>query len=170
MTDFEKVVDFNWNFGTLPSRELKPLPDILETNPGLVQDCLRLIREEVRELEDAVVDKDFTEVVDALADIIYVVHGMSSRIGVNMDRAFALVHDNNMAKLCSSEDEARARVADYEAIRESGGTIGIGNNLYDSPAYRLAPDAIHWVVYNASTRKVLKAVNHPKVDLTSVCQ
>lgn len=164
MTDFEKVINFNWNFGVLPSKELKPLLNVLESHPAMIQDCLKLIREEVKELEKAVVDKDFVEVVDALADIIYVVHGMSSRIGVNMDRAFALVHDNNMLKLCHSENEAQARVAEYEALKANG------NNLYNSPAYRLAPDGINWVVYNASTRKVLKAVNHPKVDLTSVCQ
>ena len=37
---------------------------------------MKLIREEVEELEDAVKNHDLTETIDALSDILYVVYGM----------------------------------------------------------------------------------------------
>lgn len=161
MTDFNKVVDFNLNFGVLLSPNLTPKPDIFDTDPNQVEFCLKLIREEMRELEQAVKEKDFVETVDALADIIYVVHGMSARIGVNMDAAFSLVHENNMSKLCKTEEEAKDSVEYYVQNKEKLG--------YDSPAYRKAADGVHWVVYNQSTKKVLKSIKWKPVDLTSVC-
>ncbi|ARF09581.1 phosphoribosyl-ATP pyrophosphohydrolase [Indivirus ILV1] len=161
MTDFEKVVDFNLNFGVLSSSVLVPKPDIFNTDPNQVEFCMKLIREEMKELEQAVKEKDYIETVDALADILYVVHGMSARIGVSMDNAFNLVHENNMSKLCKTEEEAKESVEYYIRNKEKLG--------YDSPAYRKATDNIHWVVYNQSTKKVLKSINWKPVDLTSVC-
>jgi NTP pyrophosphatase (non-canonical NTP hydrolase) len=160
-SNFEKVVDFNYQFGVLPSKELVPKPDIIQKNPQLVEFCLKLIREEMKELEHAVNNNDYVETVDALADLTYVIFGMSSRIGVNLDKAFDLVHENNMSKLCKSEDEAKKTVEHYINNKEKLG--------YDSPSYRLAPDGKHWVVYNQSTNKVLKAISWSPVDLTSVC-
>lgn len=160
-TDFERVVDFNYNFGVLPSVELKPKTNIFNEDPNQVEFCLKLIREEVKELEQAVKDKDYVETVDALADIMYVILGMGCRIGANMDRAFDLVHENNMSKLCKTEEEAQRSVEYYIQNKEKLG--------YDSPAYRKAPDNIHWVVYNESTKKILKSINWKPVDLTEVC-
>ncbi|QKF94271.1 phosphoribosyl-ATP pyrophosphohydrolase [Fadolivirus algeromassiliense] len=161
-SNFEKVVDFNYQFGVLPSKELNPKPDVIEKDPNLVEFCLKLIREEVKELEHGVKTNDYVETVDALADILYVVYGMGCRIGVDMDKAFSLVHDNNMSKLCKTEEEAQRSVKYYEDNKAKLG--------YDSPAYRLAPDGVHWVVYNQSTKKVLKSIEWKPVDLTSVCK
>jgi len=160
-TNFEKVVDFNTQFGVLQSSELKPKVDILDKDPNTVEFCLKLIREEVKELEQAVKEKDFVETVDALGDILYVVFGMGSRIGINMDKAFNLIHENNMSKLCKTEEEAQRSVKYYE---ENKSKLG-----YDSPAYRMAVDGMHWVVYNQSTKKVLKSIEWKPVDLSSVC-
>jgi NTP pyrophosphatase (non-canonical NTP hydrolase) len=161
MTDFERVVDFNYNFGVLPNLELKPKPKIFDEDPKQVEFCLKLIREETKELEQAVKDKDYVETVDALADIMYVVLGMGARIGVNLDKAFDLVHENNMSKLCKTEEEAQQSVEYYIQNKEKLG--------YDTPAYRRAPDNVHWVVYNQSTNKILKSINWKPVDLTEVC-
>lgn len=117
-SNFQKVVDFNTQFGVLKSSELKPKPDILTQDPDTVQHCLKLIREEMGELEKAVVDLDFIEVVDALADILYVVYGAGSRFGIDMDRVLNIVHDNNMTKLCKTEDEAKRSVENYVQCRK----------------------------------------------------
>lgn len=162
MSNFEKVVDFNVQFGVLESTTLKPKLDIFDKDPKQVEFCLKLIREEVKELEEAVKQKDYIEMVDALADIIYVVQGMGARVGIDMDKAFNLVHENNMSKLCKTEEEATASVTYYEQNKEKLG--------YDSPAYRRAPDNVHWVVYNKSTKKILKSINWKPVDLTTLCQ
>lgn len=160
-TNFEKVVDFNTQFGVLQPGELKPKTDIIEKDPNTVEFCLKLIREEVKELEQAVKDNDFVETVDALGDILYVVYGMGCRIGMDMDKAFNLIHENNMSKLCKTEEEAQRSVKYYEDNKSKLG--------YDSPAYRMAIDGVHWVVYNQSTKKVLKSIEWKPVDLTSVC-
>lgn len=170
-SNFEKVVDFNTQFGVLSSTILKPNPTILVTDPNTVEFCLKLIREEVKELEQAVKDKDYVEVVDALADILYVTYGMSARIGIDMDEAFRLVHENNMSKLCSTEGEAQRSVEYYKNNYEKFG--------YDSPNYRRAPgnrggekedSSSLWVVYNESTKKILKSIEWKPVDLTGVCK
>ena len=160
-TNFEKVVEFNYDFGVLQSKNLTPKPNIFDDDPNQVEFCLKLIREECKELEQAVKEKDYVESIDALADILYVVYGMGCRFGMDMDKAFTLVHDNNMSKLCKTEEEAQRTVQYYEQNKEKLG--------YDSPAYRKAPDDIHWVVYNQSTKKILKSIEWAPVDLTSVC-
>ena len=261
-TDFQKVVDFNTRFDV----KLHSLPqlDIFTQEPDNVEFCLKLIREEIKELKKAIIESDYIEVIDALADIIYVVNGMFARIGANgdsvfdtvvsyeslsnnnfnikkfntekceisfqkvvnllesfteidkipkylswasleiafsitnhlaeleksvkeqnygkviknlgyilffcykmsaslgtdMDKAFTLVHDNNMTKLCDTEDEGKQSVNYYKEATDDKGKI-----LYDSPAYRLAPDQEHWIVFNKSTKKILKSIKYVKVDL-----
>jgi len=162
MTNFQKVVDFNYNFGVLESQTLVPKPDIISKDPNQVEFCLKLIREEMKELEQAVKDNDYVETVDALADIMYVVLGMGCRIGVDMDVAFNLVHENNMSKLCLTEEDAQESVKYYLANKEKLG--------YDSPNYRKAPDNVHWVVFNESTKKILKSIKWQPVDLLAVCK
>lgn len=160
-TNFEKVVDFNTQFGVIQSNDLVPNPVILEQDPNTVEFCLKLIREEARETEDAVKNKDFIEAIDGLVDQLYVIYGAMSRFGVNADDAFNLVHENNMSKLCKTEEEAQRSVQYYIDNKEKLG--------YDTPTYRQAPDQIHWVVYNQSTKKVLKSIEWKPVDLKSVC-
>jgi NTP pyrophosphatase (non-canonical NTP hydrolase) len=159
MTNFQKVINFNRQFGVLDSDQLKLKNNIIKDDPKTVEFCLKLIREEVKELEDSVVNNDFVETVDALGDILYVVYGMGARLGVNMDLAFELIHDNNMSKLCKTEQEAINSVNKYKENLE----------LYDSPNYRRAPDGIHWVVFNESTKKILKSIDYQPVDLKKVC-
>lgn len=161
MSNFQKVVDFNTQFGVLENGVVLK-PNVLTDNPNMVEFCLKLIREEARETEEAVKNKDFVETVDGLLDQLYVIYGMLARIGVDADKGFALVHDNNMSKLCKTEEEAERSVQYYLDNKEKLG--------YDSPAYRKAPDNIHWVVYNVSTKKILKSIEWKPVDLTSVCQ
>ena len=156
-TNFEKVINFNYQFGIINSPKPIIQPAILQSPQA--EFCLNLIREEVSELEQAVKQNDLIETIDALADILYVVYGMGARIGVNLDSAFKLVHENNMSKLCTTEEEAIASVAYYIANPQFG---------YRSPAYKRAHDNVHYVVYNRDTNKVLKSVNYKSVDLSSL--
>lgn len=152
-TNFQKVVDFNRSFG-VPTSET-PLPNITRDNPKLAKLRLDLILEETRELKEAMEAHDFVETVDALADILYVVYGAGASFGIDLDKAFSLVHESNMSKLCTTEDEAKATVQWYEERKETTG--------YDTPAYRLGDDGVHWVVYNKSTGKILKSINYSPV-------
>ncbi len=221
---YSKVLNFNVQFGV----KVYDVPQEGVFEEDTVEFCLKLIREEVRELEEAVEEKDYIETIDALADIVYVVLGMGTRmgiwiddtysggtcrvwievfdeepclveycvrkvvcglgmleemvdekdmngvgdclldlfrfalnmgnaLGVDMERAFDLVHENNMSKLCNCEEEAKRTVEYYELNKDKLG--------YDSPSYRLAPDGVHWVVFNMSTKKILKSISWKPVDL-----
>lgn len=150
LTDFQAVKEFNETFG-VPTYDT-PQWDIFDRDPALVEYRLSLIREEVKELEDGCRRKDLIETLDALADIIYVVQGMSCSLGLDLDKAFDIVHKSNMSKLCKTEEEAQETVAWYQMNQE---TLG-----YDSPAYRKTADGKYYVVYNQSTKKVLKSINY----------
>ncbi len=59
---------------------------------------LRLMLEELAELGTALHEKKILDVADALADLLYVVHGTALACGVPIDAVFAEVHASNMTK------------------------------------------------------------------------
>lgn len=83
LTNFEKVLDFNEKFGIKVFKE--PQLDIFDKEPKLVELRMNLIREEIKELEEAVKNKDLVETIDALSDIIYVILGMGCSLGINLN-------------------------------------------------------------------------------------
>lgn len=154
---FECVGDFHTQFG-------HPKPDsiqsnVFQENPQLVVFRLSLIDEEVRELHQACRDSNMTEVIDALADILYVVYGMGQALGINLDQAFKIVHESNMSKLCRNEQEAIDTLAHYKTLSDF-------SNL--DIRYRLAQDGKHFVVYNAETGKILKNKYYIPADFSSM--
>ena len=156
-TNFEKVATFNKTAGV--ERNTEPLsPDVFEKHPKMIVTSLVLIREEVTELEEALLNKDLAETRDALADILYVVYGMAYRLGINADADFSLVHESNMSKFCNTEEEAQQTVAHYQQ------RYAANASPYPSPAYRF--DNWRWVVYESSTGKILKNINYKAVDLS----
>jgi predicted HAD superfamily Cof-like phosphohydrolase len=171
-SNFEKVINFNTQFGVMKPGRLIPNKDALTTDSAVVEQCMKLIREEMKELEAGVKDKNITEVVDGLGDILYVVYGMAARLGFDIDYGFNLIHENNMSKLCTSEEQAQMTVQkykdEYNAVQMLTPEERATKQVYETPRYRMAPDGIHWVVYNESTHKVLKSIAWEQVDLSSV--
>jgi len=156
LTNFEKVRDeFNVAFGVKQNEELQK--DLFDTDPKLVNYRLSLINEEVQELNDAIKNKDIIETIDGLTDILYVVYGMYTALGINADDAYDLVHKSNMSKLCKDEEEAKLTVEFYKK-----------DGRYDSPDYRLSNDGKYYVVYNKSTSKILKSINYSPVKFDSI--
>ena len=90
---------------------------------------------------------------------------MGRAIGVDLDKAFKLVHKSNMSKLCKNEDDAKQTVEWYKQKFVSG------EQPYDSPSYRKSPNGKYWVVYNKSTSKILKSIKYKPVteDLKKMC-
>merc|ERR1712216_199730 len=113
---------------------------------------------------DAMKEKDMVETIDALGDILYVVYGAGGAFGINLDRAFELIHKSNMTKLCKTEDEAKETVQWYRDHL----TGPEGKYPYDTPAYRLSPDGQYYVPFNESTGKILKSVNYSPVKFDSM--
>lgn len=101
---------------------------------------LELIREEWQELQDAYEEQDFVEVVDALADLIYVIYGFANGIGIDLDKVLEEVHRSNMTKLdvngdpvfredgkvLKSELFEEPKIA--EVLEEQGWLSGSGDN------------------------------------------
>lgn len=76
---------------------------IHEGKPSLDHDRLDLrldlISEEYGELYVAVINEDIVEVADALADLIYVIHGFALEAGIPLNEVVTEVHRSNMSKL-----------------------------------------------------------------------
>lgn len=154
LTNFRKVQNFNKCFGV--ERYETPQLNVCVENPKLVKFRMGLIHEEVMELEDAIKNNDFEEVVDALSDILYVVYGMGDCIGVDLDKTFQIVHSSNMTKLCKTEEEAKETVNWYKQNKL---------DVYPEPDYKKG-NGDYYVVYNKSTGKVLKSINYLEADLS----
>jgi len=161
-SNFEKVTnEFMKNFGQKVFDT--PQMTIFDTDPKTVDLRLKLIKEEVNELKEAMKEKDMVETIDALGDILYVVYGAGGAFGVDLDQAFDLIHKSNMTKLCATEEEAKETVQWYKDNFTPGGKYP-----YDTPEYRLSPDGKYFVPFNASTGKILKSVNYSPVKFDSI--
>lgn len=93
-TNFDRVRDFmnacEQNVETQPSFPFSEDETFLR---------VRLIREELKELEEAIAYKDLIEVADALTDLLYVVYGSGHTFGIDLNKTFEEVHSSNMTKL-----------------------------------------------------------------------
>ena len=91
MTNFEKVAEF-----------MNAFKQDVETEPGWTSVSelrYNLIDEELKELRQALDERNLIEVADALTDLLYVVYGAGHSFGVNLDKCFEEVHNSNMSKL-----------------------------------------------------------------------
>ena len=80
-----------------------------------------LLQEELNELQEAIDNNDLVEVIDALADLQYVLSGAVLEFGLGEKFAdvFAEVQRSNMSKACSSLQEAEATVEYYQNERNT---------------------------------------------------
>ena len=59
----------------------------------------RLILEEAFELSDAIDSENVEEIIDGIADLLYVVFGTSVVIGIDSEEIVSIVHNANMNKV-----------------------------------------------------------------------
>lgn len=150
-SNYENVLEFHETFGVATPD--KPLNKICDTDKKLLEFRISLIEEELNELKDAIKNKDFVEIVDALGDISYVVNGFGAVLGVDMDKAFNLIHSSNMTKACETEQEA---IDTCISISQRP------DKLY-TPSYRKSNGK--FVVFDTNTGKILKSKYYTPVDL-----
>ena len=93
MSNFKDVKTFMETFGQMV-RTIPQFPD-----HKTMQLRLDLIKEELKELEEAMNKKDLKEVADALTDILYVTYGAGYAYGIDLDKCFKEVQRANMSKL-----------------------------------------------------------------------
>jgi predicted HAD superfamily Cof-like phosphohydrolase len=99
----------------------------------------------------------FETIAENLARLVVLDYTYSYLLDINADADFAIVHSSNMSKLCDTEADAIATVADYEAKYRTGASP------YDSPYYYALPELGKWIVKNKSTGKALKNIKYQKV-------
>ena len=111
---------------------------------------------------DIVVNKEITltqltNIAENLAKLIILDYTYSYLMDIDADADFSIVHSSNMSKLCDTEADAQATVADYEAKFQAG------KSPYDSPYYYALPELGKWIIKNKSTGKALKNIKYQKV-------
>lgn len=116
-----------------------------------------LLAEELKELEEAIKDKDLVEIADALCDLQYVLSGaiLEFGLGEKFKALFDEVQRSNMSKACETEEEAKATVAHYQAK----GT----ECFYEA-------DGDLFLVFREGDRKTLKSVNYSPADLKGILE
>lgn len=114
-----------------------------------------LLAEELKELEEAIEDKDITAVADALCDLQYVLSGAVLEFGLaeRFAQLFDEVQRSNMSKACNTIQEAEETVAHYQKK-------GV-------PCFYEEADG-HYLVYREEDRKTLKSVYYSPADLEGI--
>ncbi|MBN3521218.1 nucleoside triphosphate pyrophosphohydrolase family protein [Algoriphagus lutimaris] len=114
-----------------------------------------LLAEELRELEEAIENKDLVEIADALCDLQYVLSGaiLEFGLGEKFKTLFDEVQRSNMSKACKSEEEAKATVAHYEAK--------------GTPCFYEKEGELY-LVFREGDHKTLKSVNYSPADLAGI--
>jgi len=117
-----------------------------------------LIREELKELEDAISQKDIVEIADALCDIQYVLSGavLEFGMGAKFIDLFNEVHRSNMSKCCETEEEAKVAVEDY--LKKNGTECYYAENNNK------------WLIYRRSDNKTLKSKNYSPANLKIILE
>ena len=114
---------------------------------------VELISEELKELQEAIDNKDLIEVADALCDIQYVLSGavLEFGLGGKFKELFEEVQRSNMSKACKTKEEAEATKSHYE-------------NNKNTPCYYKEIDGL-FLVYRTEDDKTLKSINYSPADL-----
>lgn len=89
MSPYGQVLEFHHAFGCA-------INDTSRTTNKL---RAKLMREEGNEAGDAIESGDLEHTAKELADVVYVAYGAAITMGIDLDRAVALVHESNMSKL-----------------------------------------------------------------------
>jgi predicted HAD superfamily Cof-like phosphohydrolase len=116
---------------------------------------LNLLKEELKELEDAIAANDLVEVADALCDLQYVLSGAILEFGMGHKFAelFAEVQRSNMSKVCHNEAAAQASVDHYEVLGQSAHYQQKGK---------------FFLVYRKADNKTLKSINYSEANLKAI--
>lgn len=145
-----QVADFHRTFKH-PIPDTPTIPD-----PQRCQLRVELIAEELKELEQAIADKDIVEIADALCDIQYVLSGavLEFGLGHKFKNLFEEVQRSNMSKACKTREEAEATVEHYKNEKGTDSYIKEADGLF--------------LVYRTADNKTLKSIEYSPADLKSI--
>ncbi len=117
---------------------------------------VNLIAEELKELEEAIENKDIVGVADALCDIQYVLSGavLEFGLGEKFRALFDEVQRSNMSKTCRTLEEAEATAHYYKKTKGFECYIKQSGDVF--------------LVYRADDHKTLKSIAYSPADLESI--
>ncbi len=117
---------------------------------------VELIAEELKELQEAIDQKDLVEIADALCDIQYVLSGaiLEFGLGEKFKALFDEVQRSNMSKTCKSMEEAEATMQHYKKK--------------DGVESYVKKEGDQYLVYRKPDNKTLKSINYSPADLKSI--
>ena len=144
-----EVETFNATFGK-PNNYEPTIPE--EKEWKFVYD---FVLEELEEYRQACERGDIVEILDAICDIAYVSLGNATMLHGLKDKiwpAYQEVQASNLSKSCATEEEAMA-------------TIAQRSKEQDEPCH-FEKVGERYVVYRTRDRKVMKALNYFRPDLT----
>lgn len=116
---------------------------------------INLLREELKELEEAIENKDLVEAADAFADLQYVLSGaiLEFGLGDKFKALFEEVHRSNMSKTCATTKEAEETIEHYGKLNQPG---------------KIVPRGEVFLVHRIKDGKVLKNVHYSAADVAGM--
>lgn len=144
----QEIKEFNLTSGLVPRSDF--------SDKEFVRLKLGLIKEETKEIEEAIEANDKVELLDGILDLLYVTIGLAVSYGLDgvLEEGFQRVHDSNMSKFCSTKLEAIASVAAYKEKGIETHTKQVGSK---------------WVIFRTEDGKVLKSIAYTPVNLEDLC-
>ncbi len=124
--------------------------------------------------------KNIIDLYAALLKTINMTYNLGFSLYIDINKIFNIVHESNMSKLCSTEEEAINTVNDYimkrnihntyyEEYKNKYGEDAVETKNvycpYDSPYYYKSSNSNFYLVKNKSTGKALKNINYKPVKL-----
>ena len=97
MTNFTNVANLNKAFS-------RPRTNKYQADYDKLLNQFSLIKEEVEELTEALENKDWEEVKDAIGDILVVTYGMAYVASIDADKLMDNISESNMSKFCNKEE------------------------------------------------------------------
>ncbi|MEZ4911952.1 MAG: nucleoside triphosphate pyrophosphohydrolase family protein [Saprospiraceae bacterium] len=139
------------NLFSMPVLEVPTIPD--EKRCAL---RINLLSEELKELEQAIADKNIVEVADALCDLQYVLSGavLEFGLGHKFKSLFDEVQASNMSKACPDEETA-VRTQNFYLTEKN------------TESHIVEKDG-EYLVYRNSDNKVLKSIDYKEAQLERI--
>tara|TARA_R100001594_G_scaffold53735_1_gene87288 strand:+ start:21272 stop:21775 length:504 start_codon:yes stop_codon:yes gene_type:complete len=159
-SNFQLVNKFNQLFQREKLDELADLKSKEEQDKLRLQ--LKLIEEEVDELQTAILEGDWEGMKDAVADILVVTYGMGYVMNIDCDKALQEVNRANMSKICNTEAEVNGTVLKYNELGLECSVVKVGDSLW---AVKSAKDQSDSKGNFFPKGKFLKNINWQEPDL-----
>ena len=130
MKYLKDVSDFHSRFN-VPQPKTPAMPD-----EDMISFRLNFLREELTEIEDAILEEDMAGVLDGLVDIVYVALGTALIFGFDFDVAWDRVQTANMQKVAGRPSD---RHGTFDVTKPEGWTSPNLSDLVDPGWKRLLP-------------------------------